>query len=112
MTTPTPADQIASEINSLRSRLSLMQDTVRLKNTLVAVEDLQTVINNLPQRLTKLRAQGYVFEKGLETQANEFSSQWKYLYPSLMDQLNSQAFSLQGSLNSIESPNCSFRFSM
>ena len=102
MTTPISADQIASEISSLKSRAGWLQDSARLKNTLSAVGDLQTAVNGLPQSISKLRTDGYVFEKALEPQAGNLVNQWGQLYPTLLYRINSESASLQGGLNSIE----------
>ncbi|MCX6082818.1 MAG: hypothetical protein NTW32_25095 [Chloroflexi bacterium] len=102
MATPSPTEQIASEINSLQARIGWMQDSVRLKDTLNSMEDMQTSFNGMPQRIAALRAKGYVFEKGLEVQAGDFPRQWSTLQPALMAQINIQASALQVSFQSIE----------
>ena len=102
MTTPSPADQIASEINALHARIGWMQDSVRLKDTLNSVEDLQTTFNGMPQRIATLRSQGYVFEKGLESQAADYPRQWGSIQPAFMAQVNLQTTMLQLSFHSIE----------
>lgn len=102
MSTPTPVDQIASEISSLQTRIGWMQDSVRLNNTLNAVEVLQTTVNGMQQRVVNLRTNGYVFEKALEAQAADFSRQWSTLHPPLITQINLQSSDLQGSIHSIE----------
>lgn len=102
MTTPSPIEQLASEISSLQSKIGGMQDSARLKNALDTVEDLQTSVNGMQQRLAGLRTKGYVFEKDLEAQAADFARQWSEIHPSLVTQINLQSASLQGSLRSIE----------
>ena len=102
MATPSPADQIASEIFSLKTRIGWMEDSVRLKSTLDSVEDLQTAFNGLPERIKMLRAKGYVFEKSLETQAGDIPRQWGSIQPALMIQVSQQVTILQGSFHSIE----------
>jgi len=101
-TSPSPAEQITSEISSLQTKVGWMQDSARLKNTLDAVEDLQTSVNGMQQRLAGLRSRGYVFEKELETQAADFVRQWAELRPSVSSQITLQASSLQNSLRPIE----------
>jgi hypothetical protein len=102
MATPSPVEQIASEISSLQTKVGWMQDSARLKNTLDAIEDLQTSVNGMQQRIAGLRTKGYVFEKDLEAQAADFARQWSELHPSLVTQINMQSSALQGSLRSIE----------
>jgi hypothetical protein len=102
MTTPSPAEQIASEISSLQTKIGWMQDSARLKSALDTVEDLQTSVNGMQQRIAGMRTKGYVFEKDLEAQAADFVRQWSQLHPSIITQINMQSSSLQGSLRSIE----------
>lgn len=102
MTTPTPTDQIASEISSLQTKIGWMQDSVRLKNALNQVEDLQTAVNGMQQRIAGLRTRGFVFEKELEAQAADFARQWSQLHPPLVTQINIQSSALQGYLRSLE----------
>jgi hypothetical protein len=102
MTTPSPVEQVASDISSLQTKIGWMQDSARLKNALDTVEDLQTSVNGMQQRIAGLRTRGYVFEKDLDAQAVDFSRQWSEIHPSLVTQINIQSSSLQGSLRSIE----------
>ncbi|MEI7846472.1 MAG: hypothetical protein WCK35_11780 [Chloroflexota bacterium] len=102
MTTPTPVDQITSEINSLQSRLGWMQESVRLKNTLNSVEDLQTSIIGMPQRIVKIRSNGYVFEKELEKEANGFPGQWAIINQPLQNQINQQMKTLSTAMRTLE----------
>ncbi len=102
MTTPSPAEQLASEINALQTKIGWMQDSVRLKGPLDAVEDLQTNVNNMLLRVAGLRTKGYVFEKELESQASDLSRQWSQLHSPIVTQINIQSSTLQGSLRSIE----------
>ena len=102
MATPSPVDQLASEISSLQARIGWMQDSVRLKNALNSVEDLQTSFNGMPQRIAALRTKGYAFEKGLDSQANDFPRQWASIQPALMAQINLQTTNLQVAFRSIE----------
>ena len=102
MTTPSPIEQLHSEIDALQTRIGWMQDSARLKTALDAIEDLQTSVNGMLQRVIGLRTKGYVFEKDLEAQAADFSRQWSEIHPSLVTQINMQSSSLQGSLRSIE----------
>jgi septal ring factor EnvC (AmiA/AmiB activator) len=103
MATPTPAQQIASEISALKTKIGWIQDNVRLAKLRDAIEDIQTTINGMGQRVVNLRQKGYVFEKTLESQATDFSKQWAILYPSVQQQTNIQSGSLTASLRTIES---------
>jgi len=102
MATPNPAQQIADEISSLQSKVGELQGSVRLTKARDAVEDLQTTINGLAQRIATLRTRGYLFEKDMENQAQAFVGSWALLYPNLQSQINIQASTLENSLRPIE----------
>ncbi len=103
MTTPSPIQQLSEEIRSLQSKVGDMQTSVRLTKARDNIEDVQSVINGLVQRIATSRTRGYVFEKNLENQAQELSKSWALLYPNLQSQLNIQSAGLQNSLRPIES---------
>jgi hypothetical protein len=102
MATTDPAQQIASDISSLQSKVGDLQQSVRLAKTRDAVGDLQTTVNGLPQRIASMRTRGYVFEKDMEAQAQAFIQSWALLYPNLQAQLNMQSNTLVNSLRPIE----------
>jgi hypothetical protein len=102
MATPSPLQQLASEVSALQTKVGWLQDNVRLAKACDAVEDLQTKVNGMAQRIANLRQKGYVFEKELENQAVSFVQQWTALYPSINQQINSQSANLQASMRSIE----------
>ena len=102
MTVPNPAQQIASEISSLQSKVSSLQKSVRLTDARDGIEDLQVKISSSAQRIAVLRQKGYVFEKVLEEQAKSLVQQWSRLYPTLNQQINIQASNLQASIKPIE----------
>jgi uncharacterized coiled-coil protein SlyX len=102
MPTQSPAQEIASRIATLESKVGDLQKSVRLTNTRDAVEDLQTEVKNLNQRLAGLRTRGYVFEKDLEPQAQAFVESWAMLSPNVQAQINSQSALLVNALRPIE----------
>jgi hypothetical protein len=102
MATPSPAQQIADEIRSLQSKVGDLQGSVRLTKARDAVEDLQTTINGLAQRIATLRTRGYVFEKDMENQAQAFVESWALVYPNLQAQIYMQSSALINSLRPIE----------
>lgn len=101
-TTPSPLEQLASEINALQTRVNWMQDNVRLKSILDEVEDLQTSVHGMAQRIQELRTQGYVFEKDLEPKAVNFAQQWEKLRSGITSQISLQTLTLQNSLRGLE----------
>lgn len=102
MATPNPAQQIADQIRSLQSKVGDLQGSVRLTKARDAVEDLQTTVNGLTQRIATLRTRGYVFEKDMENQVLTFGESWALLYPNLQSQINIQSSTLVNSLRPIE----------
>jgi predicted nucleic acid-binding Zn-ribbon protein len=99
---PTPAEQFESDFFSVKTDIGWLQDSVRLKNIRDAVEDLQTTVNGMTQRISSLRERGYVFEKDLENQAKGFVTQWNALHPTVTTQINQQSLSLQAALRPLE----------
>ena len=97
-----PAQDLSGEINALQSKLGTLQNGVRLNSARDAVEDLQTKVTGMGQRIAALRQRGYFFEKELEEQAAVFAQQWQGFYPSIQQQLNTQAAQLQASLRPME----------
>jgi hypothetical protein len=102
MATPIPAQQIVDEIRDLQSKIGDLQEGVRLSKTRSAVEDLQTLIAGLYQRIATIRTHGYIFKKDLENQAHAFVSSWGLLYPNLQSQLNMQSSTLLNFIHPIE----------
>jgi hypothetical protein len=102
MATPSPAQQIADDIRSLQSKVGDLQGSVRLTKVRDAVEDLQTTVNGLAQRLATLRTRGYVFEMDMENQVQSLSKSWMLLYPNLESQINLLSSALVNSLRPIE----------
>ena len=102
MTTPTPMQQITSEINSLKAKINTLQDGARLTKARDALEDIQTTINTMGQRVANLRQRGYVFEKSLESQAIDYRRQWVVILPNVQQQLNVQSAPLSARLRAIE----------
>jgi predicted nucleic acid-binding Zn-ribbon protein len=98
----TPLEQLANDISSLKHKVGGMQDNARLKSVRDNVEDLQTTVSGMVQRVKELRTKGYVFEKDLETKAADFARQWGALQASVMSQINSQAAALQNSMRSVD----------
>jgi hypothetical protein len=102
MATPNPAQQISEEINQLKYRISSLQESVQLTKARDAVEDVQSNVKAMPQRILGLRTRGYVFEKDLEAQAGALVESWTLLYPNLQSQINIQSSGLASSLRPIE----------
>jgi hypothetical protein len=102
MTVPSPIQQTANDINALKTKIGWLQESVRLTKARDAVEDVQTNIHGMAQRITGLRTRGYVFEKDLENQAKAFTDSWALLCPNVQSQINVQANILMNALRPIE----------
>jgi hypothetical protein len=102
MATPNPVQQLSDDIRNLQSKVGDLQGSVRLTKARDAVEDLQTTVNGLIQRITTLRPRGYFFEKDMENQAQAFVESWALLYTNLQSQINMQSAGLVNSLRPIE----------
>lgn len=102
MATANPAQQISEEISTLQSKIASLQGSVQLARARDEVEDAQTNVKGMTQRIAGLRTRGYVFEKDLEAQAQALVDSWNLLYPNLQAQINQQAATLVGSLRPIE----------
>lgn len=100
--TPSPAEQFASDFSSLQSKISSLQDRVRLNDARNAVENLATDVTGMPQRIANLRAKGYAFEKELENQAKSFVERWRSIESSAKTQLNTQSAALQNAMRPLE----------
>lgn len=96
------ADQVRSDIQSLQSSLRELQDSVRLSAIRDSVEDMQTSVNGMDQRIASLRELGYAFEKELERKAEDFTAQWADIAPKLESQIEKESQALSRSLRPIE----------
>lgn len=96
------ADQVRSDIQSLQSSLRDLQSAVRLSSVRDSVEDLQTAVNGMEQRIASLRSRGYAFEKELEGKAVDFAAQWAKLAPGIRVQIERESQSFERSLRPLE----------
>ena len=102
MATPNPVQEISEEIRLLQTRVNDLQGSVQLTRTREAVEQIQTNVNGMVQRIANLRTRGYVFEKDLEGQAQALASSWALLNPNLQSQISTQSSMLGNDLRPIE----------
>jgi predicted nucleic acid-binding Zn-ribbon protein len=102
MTDINPAQQVSQDIRALQSKLGSLQESVLLTKKRDAIEDMQTNVNGMTQRIANLRMRGYVFEKDLEGRAQTLVRSWVALYPNLQSQINQQSSILRAALRPIE----------
>jgi hypothetical protein len=98
MSTTNPKEALASQIASLRSKVSTLEQNVRLTKVRDEVEDLQTDVGSLAQKIAVLRSRGYVFGRDFEAQAAQFAKQWAQMSANILAQINQQASRLQAAL--------------
>lgn len=98
MSTTNPKEALASQIASLRSKVSTLEQNVRLTKVRDEVEDLQTDVGSLAQKIAVLRSRGYVFGRDFEAQAAQFAKQWAQMSANILAQVNQQASRLQAAL--------------
>jgi len=97
-----PSADIIGQISALQTQVGWLQDSARLNQARDTVEDVQTSIQGMVQRIANLRQNGYVFEHELEDQAATFSGQWTALYPNVLQQLSFQSNTLMTSLRNLD----------
>ena len=99
---PNPAEELASKVNSLRSRMSSLQSSVLLSNLKDSVEDLDTMVNKLDSLIGSVRQAGYAFDGMLEKKAEALKKQWPQLRTGASSQIAQQVPVLQGALRQVE----------
>ena len=102
MSTQSLSEQVKSDIRSLQSSLSELQNSVRLTEIRDSVEDLQTSVGGMLQRIKSLRERGYAFEKDLEDKATNFADEWRKIEPNLKAQMDKEARALGNSLRPLD----------
>ncbi len=90
-----PAKKLASDINSLRTKFNALEESTRLTSVRDSLEDTQTTIKGFADKVTGLRARGYVFGMNFESRAATLLEKWKALAPNINKQIEEQAGQLQ-----------------
>ncbi|MFZ5820425.1 MAG: hypothetical protein ACOYYJ_11055, partial [Chloroflexota bacterium] len=75
MANTNPVEQLKSEYAALQSQVKGLQDKARLSSARDALEDMQTTVRGLDQKIKDLRTRGYVFGKDIEAQASNYEQQ-------------------------------------
>lgn len=97
-----PADDIRQQVDSLRFKINGLHDQANLKSAIDRFTDLDSLIQNFPIRISRLRQQNYVFDPLLEKTAASWSSHWSTQKPSIQAQISIQSSRLQSYLQSLE----------
>jgi hypothetical protein len=96
------AQPITDDVSALQTKVGWLQESARLAKVRDSIEDVQSNVKGMAQRIATLRTRGYVFEKDLENQATAFVESWELLCPNIQTQINIQSNSLMNSLRPIE----------
>jgi hypothetical protein len=102
MSTQDPVQELKREIDAVQSSINSLHSKVRLSDARDSVEGLQTLIASLPAKVKDLRARGYPFEKGLESTAADFATQWATVQPRVLAEIGQQAMILERAFGPVE----------
>lgn len=102
MATQSPQEQVNSQLNNIRWSLEKLQKQVKLTSARDRIEDLDTKIKGLAQRVLSLRNRGYPFERILESQSGDLLKKWQPLRQAVQIQINQQSTLLENALRPLE----------
>ena len=102
MTTPSLQDQVNSQLSNIRWSFEKLQKQVQLTSVRDSMEDFDTKLKGLPQRILTLRNRGYPFERLLESQGNDLLKKWLPLRQTVMVNINQQSAILEAKLRPLE----------
>ncbi len=95
-------EELARKVRSLQRDANDLQKLARLATHRDRLEDLQTTVNGLPQRVQELRDRGYAFEKELMPKAEDFRDRWPALYDRIAQQVEAERRRLEVELRPVE----------
>jgi predicted nucleic acid-binding Zn-ribbon protein len=101
-TPPTLAEQVARDIAGIEIDLRKMHSQVRLSSLRDRLEDLETCIKGLPQKVENIRARQYAFESNLENRAADFRQRWSVTRNNVHSEIRRQSAQLEAALPPIE----------
>lgn len=97
-----PITALGEDIDSLQSKLSSLQEAVRLTSVRTEVEDIGNKTGGLPDRIRGFRSRGYVFKKDLEANAASLKERWATLSPQIQQQISQQTNELDLEMHPVE----------
>jgi len=100
---PNPQEKLKADIRKAQDDLNRLHSGVRLATVRDQVENMQTNVAGLAQRIKDLRAKGYIFDKELESRAANLLAQWTPLQPTILNLINDQAARLDAEVRNVES---------
>jgi hypothetical protein len=102
MSEQNPIDEFASEVDTVRRNVASLQSNVRLASVLDELEDIDTRVNAMPQRVLALRNRNYAFEKGLESRISDVVLRWSGIRPSVQTRIDQECMRLNNAIRPIE----------
>ncbi|PKO18196.1 MAG: hypothetical protein CVU39_01795 [Chloroflexi bacterium HGW-Chloroflexi-10] len=100
--TPSPAEQLEKDIRDVRWDIENFQKYVNLATLQDQIEDLQTKIRGLSQRVINLRSVNYVFDKTLDGNVDDLIKKWQPINMNLKLKINQESQRLKNELRPIE----------
>jgi hypothetical protein len=102
MTNPSLQDQVNSQLSNIRWSFEKLQKQVKLTSVRDSLEDFDSKLKALPQRVQAIRNRGYPFERLIQSQAEELVKKWAPLRQSVQIQINQQSLILENALRPLE----------
>lgn len=99
---PTPAEQYAKDLSALQSKVSQLHSRVVFSSLRDSIEDLETRVNSLQQRIKDLRARNYAFDRNLSERAADLFRQWFTLRPNIQHEIERHTTQLSMDLQTVE----------
>lgn len=97
-----PMEELQSDIRSMQSDLDTLRSGINLTSVRDALEDLDTKLTLLPQRIADLRTKNYPFEKTLETKTADLQKRWPQVRASVQAQAGVLGLQLRNSIQPLE----------
>lgn len=91
-----------SAISRLEDRAEELQRSGLLSSVRDSLEDLDALINQLPSKLSELRAKGYVFKSYFEDKAKTLKADWPSLRPRVQNEIDNRVRDLEADLRRAE----------
>ena len=94
-TSPDPIQEFQQKINELQMEISSLVSKTDLSTIRDDVEDLNTNINMMSEKIKDIRTRGYVFGKDLEPRSSALLAQWTRAHPGIAASIDQQSQALR-----------------
>jgi len=102
MTTPDPNKEVLSQINTIENDLRELHGKAQFNSLHSELSNLQGTIGGFNNQIIVIRKRGYVFEKGLEAQAQKLNRDWISIHANIKRRIDQEAFNLKTDLANVE----------